>query len=201
MIFEDNLLEDLWLNEKSFAYFFVNGKGHWVIDHKYNYHLDLEIQARQLLDFNRIDLATFERGMRESRGGLSKLTKDNVNQYLSQKETKIFTLEQSKEILFTAVDNKELNNIYDLMERSIESGSKVGQDSFNWIELIKSRLPKYYINFDRNIFYHVDWDYNPEKFVGNDNWISKPFDFSLYIRTSDNYWIHHNNNFWKANYL
>ena len=30
MIFEDNLLEDLWLNEKSFAYFFVNGKGHWV---------------------------------------------------------------------------------------------------------------------------------------------------------------------------
>ena len=42
MIFEDNLLEDLWLNEKSFAYFFVNGKGHWVIDHKYNYHLDLE---------------------------------------------------------------------------------------------------------------------------------------------------------------
>ena len=84
---DEQVLEDLWLNEKSVAYFVCNNMSYWVLDYKYHYQLDEEIEAKALLDKGYITLETFYSGLKNSRGGISKLTKENFAKYSELDET------------------------------------------------------------------------------------------------------------------
>lgn len=200
-ILSEEIIEDLWLNERAIAYFVCNNKSYWVLDYKYNYQLNQEIEAKALLDKGFITLEVFKNGLKTSRGGISKLNRDNFYQYLALKDT--ISLERSdlNEIMHHSFSSKHLNYIYSNLEYNLSQNNEIEDNIFYEINKIKSRLPRYYINFDRRIYLHTDYDLSPESSVSQDSWIAKDGDFSYYISDKDVYWILENQNFWKAMYL
>jgi hypothetical protein len=197
----EKIIEDLWLNEKSIAYFICNNTSYWVLDYKYHYQLDEEIEAKALLDTGHITLDVFNNGLKNSRGGISKLNKDNFDQYLSLEETIILKQSDLNEIIRHNFSSKNLSYIYSNIERHLSFDNAIEDNIFYEINKIKSRLPKYYINFDRQIYLHTDYDFSPESSVSYDNWLATDGDFSYYILDKDVYWILEDQNFWKAIYL
>lgn len=200
-ILTEKVIEDLWLNEKSIAYFVCNGISYWILDCKYHYQLDEEIEAKALLDKGYITLELFNNGLKNSRGGISKLNKKNFNQYLALEETIILEKSDLNEIIRHDFSSKNLNYIYSKLEYGLSYNNVIEDDLFHDINKIKSRLPRYYINFDRQIYLHTDYDSSPESSVSYDNWLATNGDFSYYISDRDVYWILDKQNFWKAMYL
>lgn len=59
------------------------------------------------------------------------------------------------------------------------------------------RLPKFYINFDKKICRHTDWDRGNEKFVP-EGWNAQAHsDFGLLIPDDLRYWLIDGMSFWK----
>lgn len=198
---DEQVLEDLWLNEKSVAYFVCNNMSYWVLDYKYHYQLDEEVEAKALLDKGYITLETFYSGLKNSRGGISKLKKENFAKYLELGETIVLSTANLKQIIFNGFSQERLDELYSSIEYYLSSGYEIEVDLLDAINQIKSRLPRYYINFDRQIYLHTDYDYSPESSVSYEEWIASVGDFSYYIPDSKNYWILNEKNFWKAMHL
>ena len=200
-IVNDTVIEDLWLNDKSIAYFICNNRRYWVLDYKYQYQLDQEIEAKSLLDKGQITLDIFNSGLENSRGGISRLKKYNFNKYLELQETIVLEETDLKKIITYDLSPINLNEIYLKIENYLSFGEEISDNNLIKINEIKSRLPRYYINFDRQIYLHTDYDLSPETSVSYSNWIATDSDFSYYIPSSDTYWIIENKNFWKTMYL
>jgi|26BtaG_2_1085354.scaffolds.fasta_scaffold14535_2 hypothetical protein len=198
---DEKLLEELWLNEKSIAYFVCDSVSYWVIDYKYHYQLDEEVEAKALLDKGYITLETFYSGLKNSRGGISKLKKENFAKYLELGETIVLSTANLKQIIFHGFSQERLGELYSSIEYYLSSGYELEGDLLDAINQIKSRLPRYYINFDRQIYLHTDYDYSPESSVSYEEWVASVGDFSYYIPDSKNYWILNEKNFWKAMHL
>lgn len=198
---DKQVLEDLWLNEKSVAYFVCDNVSYWVLDYKYHYQLDEEVEAKALLDKGYITLETFYSGLKNSRGGISKLKKENFAKYLELGETIVLSTANLKQIIFHGFSKERLNELYSSIEYYLSSGYELEGDLLDAINQIKSRLPRYYINFDRQIYLHTDYDYSPESSVSYKEWVASVSDFSYYIPDSKNYWILNEKNFWKAMHI
>ena len=200
-IINDKVIEDLWLNEKSIAYFVCNNKSYWVLDYKYHYQLNQEIEAQALLDKGQITLELFNNGLKQSRGGISKLNKSNFSQYLALEETVVLEKSDLKDMIIYDFSSEVLKSIYLNIECYLSFGGKITDDFFYKVNKIKSRLPRYYINFDRKLYLHTDYDLSPESSVSYDKWVATDSDFGYYIPDNDTFWILENKNFWKAMYV
>lgn len=198
---DEQVLEDLWLNEKSVAYFVCNNMSYWVLDYKYHYQLDEEVEAKALLDKGHITLETFYNGLKNSRGSISKLKKENFAKYLELDETIVLSTSNLEHIIFYGFSQESLNKLYSSIEYNLSSGHELEGSFLDAINQIKSRLPRYYINFDRQIYLHTDYDYSPESSVSYKGWVASVGDFSYYIPDYKNYWISNEKNFWKTMYL
>ncbi len=198
---DEQVLEDLWLNEKSVAYFVCNNTSYWVLDYKYHYQLDEEVEAKALLDKGHITLETFYSGLKNSRGGISKLNKENFAKYLELDETIVLITSNLEQIIFHGLSQESLDKLYSSIEYHLSNGHEPEDNFLDAINQIKSRLPRYYINFDRQIYLHTDHDYSPESSVSYKGWVASVGDFSYYIPDSKNYWISNEKNFWKTMYL
>lgn len=197
----NNLFQELWLHNLAIAYFVCDEKSYWVLDHSYNYRLDIESEARASLEKGRITLEIFNRGMKNARGGIPQLKKENFRDYLDLETTTTLLKSELKEIMFHGYCTKEIDNIYTSIQNYLFYGDKISDQLLYDINQIRSRLPRYYINFDRKIFLHTDYDLSPEGTVTYDNWLATDGDFSYYIPDNDIYWILENKNFWKTMFI
>ena len=131
----------------------------------------------------------------------TKLKKENFAKYLELDETIDLSTSNLEQIIFYGFSQESLDELYSSIEYHLSSGHEPEGNFLDAINQIKSRLPRYYINFDRQIYLHTDHDYSPESSVSYKGWVASVGDFSYYIPDSKNYWISNEKNFWKTMYL
>ncbi|MDU8359239.1 hypothetical protein [Pseudomonas syringae group sp. J309-1] len=188
------VFDDLWNGERSVCFFVHSGKCYWVIDEKYNFSLDAEKDYRAYLEDGDITLEQYEQSCKSFRGGIIKMTAENFPQYLASSSEK--TLSSSDLEDFIGADNE----IFKRVEHYFLTGEGLTPNLFKQVNVIHSTFPRFYINFDRKIFMHMD-DVRDHESLAYPDWTAECFDFSFLIPARERYWIVAGNDYWKFRYI
>ncbi|WP_329610977.1 hypothetical protein [Pseudomonas sp. KNUC1026] len=160
------------------------------MDEKYNICLDAERDYQSYLKDGEITQEQYEQSCREFRGGVLKLTADNFLQYLTSSSVKILSSDDLRGCLGGG------QKIFEDIERYFLTGEGLTQKLFEQANVVKSRLPGFYINFDRKIFMHMD-DYRDHESSAYPDWFAQCADFNFLIPTSERYWMVDGDDYWK----
>lgn len=199
MIFNQALLEDLLSGEKSVCLFVFLGRCFWVLDERYNFCLDAEKDYRAYLDKGHITQEQFVLACKEFRGGVLKLTVDNFPQYLKSKVDRVFSSEVLAGLVFG--DNaSEHFKLLEKIERYYLTGENLSVIDFELVSAISARLPKFYIDFDRKIYMHMDFGRFHEE-LSYPGWVSQCAGFNFLVPDKEKYWFFGGNDYWKLKFL
>lgn len=197
---QNQALEDeLWNGEKCICCFVHSGQFFWVVDYKYNFCLDAEVDYLAYLEKGHINKTQFIDACNAFRGGLLKLTESNFNEYLRLKSTTVLNKVALKNI-FDSPYLVSHYNLLDKVEKLFVSGIELLDEDFKKINKVAVQLPKFYINFDRKMYFHMDIDRCHEGSSYAD-WHAKYLDFHHLIPDEQRYWIQGNRDFWKLKYI
>ena len=98
----------------------------------------------------------------------------------------------------------EAVRLYSVVENKLSYNDPISdsgqQNDFLKINQISSRLPLFYINFDTEVYLHMDWDRCHEDYV-YDGWFSKAMDFGYLIPDEFCYWKIEGRDYWKFQQL
>lgn len=172
------------------------GKHYFVFDDKENFVIDIKPFYDSYLEKGIIDKKNYLYALNKFRGGATSLSNENLDKYfLSLSANNIKTLDWMKCFFQYDVSLKEFSELYIYIENYLMCG--VGEiDNKKWY-LLENRLPKFYINLDRKLFFHTDWQRDFEKQLP-ENWIGKASSqFWSLIPDRYQYWIINEMNFWK----
>jgi len=194
MTVNQELFDDLWGGEKSIGFFVHSGICFWVVDEKRNFTIDVELSLRASLKNGTITQEQYERSCLNFRGGVLALTAGNFLTYLNGGSARLLTSSELQG--FLGVDK----TVFARVEDYFLSGNGLDSDLFRRANVIRSRLPLFYINFDRKIFMHMDDGRSHENYVHSD-WVSQFYDFSFLIPTSEKYWVECGDDYWKLRFL
>lgn len=138
------------------------------------------------------------------RNGIWQLTKDNFKNYLRSDSVVVLEKDELKALMLQGFTSDEAVRLYSVVENKLsynEPISNSGQQSdFLKINQISSRLPLFYINFDTEVYLHMDWDRCHEDYV-YDGWFSKAMDFGYLIPDELCYWKIEGRDYWKFRQL
>lgn len=136
------------------------------------------------------------------RGGIWQLTKDNFEQYLELDSVVILEQDKLKELLFHGFSDEETARLYTAIENYLcyEEPLSEQQDDFFKANQIASRLPLFYVNFDTEVYMHMDWDRCHEEYA-YEGWFSKAKDFGYLIPDEFSYWKIDGRDYWKFRQL
>lgn len=188
------VFDDLWNGERSVCFFVHSGRCYWVIDEKYNFSLDAEKDYRAYLEDGDITQEQYEQSCKSFRGGILKMTSENFPQYLDNSSEKILTSSDLKN--FIEADYE----VFEKTEHYFLTGEGLSPALFKKANIIHSRFPKFYINFDRKIFMHMD-DVRVHESLAYSDWTAECFDFSFLIPARERYWIVAGNDYWKLRFI
>ncbi|MCV4344078.1 hypothetical protein [Pseudomonas capsici] len=194
MTVSQKVFDDLWSGERSVGLFVHSGKCYWVVDETYNFSLDAEKDYRTYLEDDDITQEQYEQSCKNFRGGILRMTAENFPQYLNGSSKKILS---SNDLLdFIGADSK----VFEEVEHYFLTGEGLTPALFKQANIIHSRLPRFYINFDRKIFMHMD-DVRTHESLAYPDWTAECFDFSFLIPTCERYWIVAGNDYWKLRFI
>jgi hypothetical protein len=194
VILNQAVYDDLWEGEKSVCFFVYQGKGFWVVDEKYNFCLDAEKDYRAYLESGDITQEQYDLACKSFRGGVLRLTAESFPQYLKGAEGKVLSSVEV-EGLFEP-DGELLGRV----EHHYLSGDALSAEEFKSANVIGSRLPKFYVNFDRKIYMHMDYGRSHEDST-YPGWIAQCVDFNFLIPDRERYWVKEGNDYWKFRFL
>ena len=200
MSFDIQLDSDLWNGERCIGMFIHRKETYWIIDHKYNFTLDAEADYRAYLNKGHINEEQYKIACKEFRGGILKLSDDNFLEYLKLDSVISVNSDELKNYFISTFSNEKNKELYQEVENHLVYGSQLTEDSFRSANQLSSKLPLFYINFDKKMYLHMDWDRCHED-LAPENWHSKASDFSHFILDSDAYWRIDNHNYWRFKYL
>ncbi|MCC4635884.1 hypothetical protein [Xanthomonas dyei] len=187
MKLNESVFDDLYIGEKSICFFVHHGKCYWVLDHKYNFSLDAERDYKAHLEKGVINKQQYILACESFRGGILKLNSDNFLRYLEMDGKFLFSKDDLENILnFDGVG--DVLSVLNSAEKYYLSGVELSADDFQAAGIFSSRLPMFYINFDREIYMHLDHGRFHEDLV-YPGWIAKSFDFNFLIPEKEKYWI------------
>lgn len=191
-------VDDLWCGEKSIGFFVHSERFFWVIDYKYNFTLDAGQDFRGYLNKGYITQEQYISACEAFRGGVLKLTADNFLKYLKAEETQVLSRKNINDLFmyrhaFDGVLHKKI-------EKYFLSGSELDANAFRQANVVASRLPMFYVNFDRKIYMHMDRSRMHEELVYPD-WFSGFADFYYLIPDEEKYWILGGVDFWKYRFV
>lgn len=198
MMFDQNLLDDIFQGEKSICFFIHHEKYYWVIDHKYNFSLDAEKDYRAYLSKGYITQEQYLKACKEFRFGILKLTSDNFLQYIENIRKSVFTC-SDLEGIFEAGTSFSFHDLLMRVEFYYSFSRSLDSIDFNNAEIIASRLPLFYINFDKKIYMHMDSGRSHES-LSYPEWLSMCSDFCYLIPDKERYWTK-NGDYWKFRFL
>lgn len=199
MIFNQALLDDLLSGEKSVCLFVFLKRCFWVVDERYNFCLDAEKDYRAYLDKGHITQEQFVLACKEFRGGVLKLTADNFPQYLKFIADRVFSSEALASLI-VGDDSSEVVELLEKVEMYYLSGEKLSVSDFKAASALSARLPKFYINFDRKIYMHMDFGRFHEE-LSYPDWVSQCADFNFLVPDKEKYWLLGGNDYWKLRFL
>lgn len=198
MILRQPLFNELWDGEKSICFFVHLGRCFWVLDSKYNFCLDAEKDYRAYLDKGHITKEQYILACREFRGGVLKLTADNFPQYINGEGRQVLSQESLKDILVWGLDVD--GSLHERVESYYLSGVELNVNDFRDANAIASRLPMFYVNFDRKIYMHMDYGRVHEDLAYPD-WFARCADFGFLIPDRERYWVLEFKDYWKYRFL
>ena len=175
-----NLETRVFNGELDIAIFVVNSKHYFIFDDKENYVIDIRTIYKDYLEKEIISYNQYIQALKLYRGGASLLTKNNVFDYFDSLD-------------ISPRDKKWMVNYF--IERSLMSSNEIiTLEDWNKLE---GRLPRFYINLDRNIFMHTNWD---REFENNlpQGWRGEASSrFWSLVPDEQSYWHIEDMNFWK----
>ncbi len=191
------VLEELREGEKSICFFVHKGVCYWVLDYKYNFSLDAEPDYRGYREKGRITSEQYNAACEMFRGGVLRLTADNFFKYIEYVGEGVLAL-NDVERLFT-YGWGEFSGLLMRVEKYYLSGGDLPEQDIVLVGSLTSRLPMFYINFDRKIYMHMDVGRFHEDLAYSD-WYSKCSDFAFLIPDTQKYWVQDGDH-WKIRFL
>lgn len=189
-----NLLKAIFNGEKDIAIFVLNGSHHYVVDNKCNYCIDVRPEYKEYLAKGWIKESLYEEAVSSFRNGVPVLSKDNFEHYINQNDVAVYTVDWMRTFFLSGRDNECLVKFYHYIENFLSTLTEpVSSEWDGW----RMRLPKFYINFDKKIYRHTDWDRSHENSAPPDWNAQANSDFGLFVPDEEQYWIINGMNFWK----
>ena len=190
-----NLETRVFNGELDIAIFVVNSKHYFIFDDKENYVIDIRTIYKDYLEKEMISYNQYIQALKLYRGGASLLTQNNVFDYFDSLDISPRDKKWMVNYFIEGYDLNKLKNIYYFIERSLMSSNEIiTLEDWNKLE---GRLPRFYINLDRNIFMHTNWD---REFENNlpQGWRGEASSrFWSLVPDEQSYWHIENMNFWK----
>ena len=202
----DELTCSLFNHRKALSIFVINKSVLFIIDNLENFILNMKLDLD--LDFKNgnITLEQYQDEMNSYyyRNGIWQLTKDNFESYLQSDSVIVLKKDELKELMFQGFTSAEAVRLYSVVENKLSYNDPISdsgqQSDFLKINQISSRLPLFYINFDTEVYLHMDWDRCHEDYV-YDGWFSKAMDFGYLIPDEFCYWKIEGRDYWKFRQL
>ncbi len=188
------------------AFFVHKGEYFYVLDYKYNFLLNMKFDLECELKKGLISKEVFDEKLAGDsyRYGLWQLTEQNVETYLEEmeKESRIVSLPQLKELLTYGFGEKEINRLARLVNQQISDKENLilGNDDSNTINRIASRLPFFYINFDTKTYYHLE-DSREHEIYAYKDWNATEKDFEVLIPIEQRFWLINGINLWNFRWI
>lgn len=198
MALSNEIANALWEGSLSICAFVSMGEIIWVVDEKFNFSLDAEKDYRAYLEKGYINESQYLAACKEFRGGVLRLNQDNFYKYLGNSSTRVVPKEELEGFFFGSIDSKDA--LLDEVEIYYISGRKISEKTSREAHLISSKLPAFYVNFDRKIFMHLD-EARAHEDLAYDDWYAKNGDFSFLIPDSQRYWVKAGRDYWKMRRL
>ncbi|MCM5639470.1 hypothetical protein, partial [Xanthomonas hortorum] len=195
----NSLRDAMWDGDLNICLFVFNEEAIWVVDDKVNYSLDAEKDYRAYLERGDITNSQYEAACKEFRGGVLRLDSENFDYYLKNTSAKVLSTNDLGELFFDSACGTG-DGLLDELEGHYTSGRDISAGHFKRINMLASRLPSFYINFDRHIFMHLDGSRFHED-LAHGGWVSKRGDFEFLIPDSHRYWVRKSRSYWKVRFL
>ncbi|MDT3723243.1 hypothetical protein [Pseudomonas oryzihabitans] len=192
------LVDDLWSGEKSICFFVHSGECFWVVDDKFNFSLDAEKDYRAYLDKGHITQEQYASACMSFRGGVLKLTAESFLKYLKAEGRQVLSPQDLKNMFVYGADLNEC--LHGKIEGYYLSGADLSPADFGEANALASRLPVFYVNFDRKIYMHMDYGRAHEDLVYSD-WFAKFSDFCHLVPDGQRYWVLRGMDCWKYRFL
>lgn len=193
-----DLLDEVFSGEKSICFFVHEKVCYWVLDDKYNFSLDAEKDYDAYLNKGVITRQQYLQACKEFRGGILKLTSDNFLQYIDSMDGEVLSM-QALAGLFDADEICDIGGLLKAVEAYYLTGAELSADHFHSAGRVASRLPQFYVNFDRKIYMHMDVGRFHEE-LAYAGWFAKCADFNFLIPDSERYWVK-NGDCWKLRFV
>ncbi|MBB3815391.1 hypothetical protein FHY13_003783 [Xanthomonas arboricola] len=182
-----SIFDDLYTGEKSICFFVHQRKCYWVLDYKYNFSLDAERDYKAHLDKGNISKDQYVSACKNFRGGVLQLNSESFLKYLEMDSEIVFS-KDDLETIFNFDGFISALSVLNSIEEYYLSGVELSAANFKAAGDFSSRLPMFYINFDREIYMHLDHGRFHEDLV-YPGWVAKYFDFNFLIPEKEKYWI------------
>lgn len=189
-----NLLDAIFNGGKDIAIFVVDGIHYYVIDNKDNYCIDVRNEYKAYISKGWMKESLYDEAVNSFRNGVPVLSKDTFKDYITRNDVAVYTVDWMRSFFTLGRDNDRLVIFYDYIERFLSTLTEpVSVEWDSW----RMRLPRFYINFDKKIYRHTDWDRSHETSVPSDWSAQANSDFGLLVPDKEQYWLINGMNFWK----
>ena len=189
---------------KSISTFVHNRKLYFILDFREHSILNMKLDLDSDLKQGSLTLEEYQNELNAQyyRDGIWQLTKDNFEQYLELDSVVILEQDELKELLFHGFSDEETARLYTVIENHLcyEEPLSEQQDDFFKANQIASRLPLFYVNFDTEVYMHMDWDRCHEEYA-YEGWFAKAKDFGYLIPDEFSYWKIDGRDYWKFRQL
>lgn len=192
----ENLMNAIFEGYAEISVIVSKGNHYFIVDDKENFVIDIKPFYDLYLEKGILNNESYLYALKNFRGGAAVLTNETLNLYLSSLPVNnIKSLEWMQRFFKYNISQDCFEQLYTYVESYLMSGiDDINNDK--WF-VLESRLPKFYINLDRNLFFHTDWQRDFEKQLPN-NWKGKSSSqFWSLIPDEYQYWIVNGMNFWK----
>ncbi|MFP1814077.1 hypothetical protein [Lonsdalea quercina] len=189
-----DLLYAIFNGDKDIAIFVVDGVHYYTFDNKDNYCIDVRSEYKEYITKGWMKESLYDEAVSSFRNGVPVLSKDTFKDYITRNDVAFYTVDWMRSFFKLGKDDEHLVSFYDYIERFLST--LTGPVSVEW-DGWRMRLPKFYINFDKKIYRHTDWDRSHEASVPSDWSAQANSDFGLLVPDKEQYWLINGMNFWK----
>lgn len=201
-IYNECFLDKIFQYITCIAIVIYENKYYFILSNKENFLLNMKLDLDSDLENQKISIDEYNAELKSNyyRDGLWQLTKENFLTFIKLDDVLILEKDDLLRLLFFSFNKLEQERLYITVENQLAFNFGTYNHSelsdFKKINQISSRLPLFYINFDTQVYLHMNWDRNHESYA-YDGWFAKKMDFGYLIPDEYCYWKINGKDFWK----
>ena len=192
----DQDLRDKILEHSECIGFFVYLENYlWIIDWEAHFNLDQKKNFDAHLKRGDFKKDKYENALLSYRGGIPTLLSDRFPKYRDSQSAKVVNTKMLREEFFRG-DQGQYSVLESSMQEELSFNKPMADNLVDLRCQLFSKLPKFYVNFDRKIFMHMVKGRTYEAVIP-DGWWGAECDFEHMIPTYHRYWVRScNEDYW-----